>query len=68
MRTLYGKKYRYWEVKVVPVHPDHEIAQMELDDIALDGWKLVAVDAGKAFFTRSANAVTAAIMRSDASA
>jgi hypothetical protein len=49
-------EYRYWEVKVAPVHSDPEIAQVELDEVALEGWKLVSVDMGKAYFIRRATA------------
>ena len=69
MQRLQQKEYRYWEVKVVPVPSDHEIAQIELDEVALEGWKLVAVDMGKAFFIRRSKATrSTAVYRAHAEA
>ena len=41
-----------WENRVVRLPEDPELQQETLDEVALDGWRLVSVSDGLAYFVR----------------
>jgi hypothetical protein len=49
-----------WESKVLGLPDDLELQQEELDEVALDGWRLVSVDRQRAYFIRRAPVTTIA--------
>jgi hypothetical protein len=49
-----------WESKVLGLPDDLELQQEELDEVALDGWRLVSVDKQRAYLIRRAPVTTIA--------
>jgi hypothetical protein len=43
---------RMWETRVVALSLDPDVQQCELDEVALDGWRLISVDQQRAYFIR----------------